>query len=351
MAKAVKPPTVYGTGLIALDLVISADPDTPVYGWAGGTCGNVLTILSHLEWDAYPIARFGKDIASVRVKKDMEKWGVRMNYACLTPKGDTPIITEVISKDSNGSVSHKFSTKCPVCRSWLPGYKPVTIPPIKEILDSIKSPQVFFFDRMSRGALTLAKHCREAGAVIIFEPAGFSNPELLNEAFELSHIIKYSSERYRKQLTDAAKKFPPMLEIQTLGSEGVLYKSRLPSFRQTEWAHLSSYTPKEIKDTCGSGDWTTAGIIHALCSKGYSYFSKLTKLQLVDGLNLGQALATWNCSFEGARGGMYRMDKPSIDKEIKRILTGKSAPVTNSSKSINTNKITHEEVCPSCGLH
>ena len=34
-------PKVFGTGLIALDLVVGPDPESPVRAWAGGTCGNV----------------------------------------------------------------------------------------------------------------------------------------------------------------------------------------------------------------------------------------------------------------------------------------------------------------------
>ena len=47
-------PTVVGTGLVALDVVVSGDD---VKYFAGGTCGNVLTCLSYLGWDAKPVAR------------------------------------------------------------------------------------------------------------------------------------------------------------------------------------------------------------------------------------------------------------------------------------------------------
>lgn len=347
-----KTPAVYGAGLIALDIVISADPKVPIYGWAGGTCGNILTILSFLGWNSYPIARFGKDIASSRVKRDMETWGVQMAHAHLSPTADTPIITQVILKESDGSVSHKFSWKCPICSSWLPGYKPVTVTPIKEILADITSPQVFFFDRLSRGALVAAQHCREKGAVVVFEPSSVGNLDMLAEAFEVSHIVKYSSERYKGELATVSKKFPPMLEIQTVGEEGIIFKSRLPNAQQTEWKHLAAFVPKEIKDTCGCGDWTTAGIIFALCEQGYSGFQKLSRNELVEGLNLGQAYAAWNCAFEGARGGMYRAEKQAIEKEIKQILSGKPAKIPFPLKALNKNhKVSHEDVCPSCGLH
>jgi fructokinase len=51
------PPIAYGTGFVSLDIVISSDPSEPSYHWAGGTCSNVLTILSYLGWKSFPIAR------------------------------------------------------------------------------------------------------------------------------------------------------------------------------------------------------------------------------------------------------------------------------------------------------
>ena len=45
MSTVVKKPRAFGVGLIALDLVMGADPESPVRSWAGGTCGNVLSIL------------------------------------------------------------------------------------------------------------------------------------------------------------------------------------------------------------------------------------------------------------------------------------------------------------------
>src|SRR4051794_26004402 len=50
-------PVAAGTGLVALDVVYSGDTAEPLGRWAGGTCGNVLTILSCLGWSSYPVAR------------------------------------------------------------------------------------------------------------------------------------------------------------------------------------------------------------------------------------------------------------------------------------------------------
>lgn len=48
-----------GTGLIALDIVES---DSFVFRSAGGSCGNVMTMLAWLGWDALPVGRIGGDV-------------------------------------------------------------------------------------------------------------------------------------------------------------------------------------------------------------------------------------------------------------------------------------------------
>src|SRR4051794_7137720 len=67
---------VYGAGLIALDIVITPD-DRAARTYAGGTCGNVLTILSYLGWESFPIARLNGDAVSARVLADLHRWNVR----------------------------------------------------------------------------------------------------------------------------------------------------------------------------------------------------------------------------------------------------------------------------------
>ncbi|MBP3755692.1 MAG: hypothetical protein J6I61_00210, partial [Prevotella sp.] len=43
--------------LISLDVLIWDGQIVPISYYVGGTCGNVMMILSHMGWDAYPIAR------------------------------------------------------------------------------------------------------------------------------------------------------------------------------------------------------------------------------------------------------------------------------------------------------
>src|SRR4051812_28444579 len=178
----VERPKVFGAGLIALDLVISMNPVSPVRSWTGGTCGNVLSILAYLGWDAYPIARLNGDPASERVRADMARWGVRLDFSNCTPTSHTPIIIQEIRRGRDGSPKHRFSWSCPRCGQRLPRFKAVTVDAIEDVAPALPGTSAFFFDRLSRAALTLAARASAKGAVVVFEPSGKADVKLFAEA-------------------------------------------------------------------------------------------------------------------------------------------------------------------------
>lgn len=51
------------------------------------------------------------------------------------------------------------------------------------MIGRLPAAEVFFFDRVSRGALQLAKASSERGAVVVFEPSGVGDPNLFREAW------------------------------------------------------------------------------------------------------------------------------------------------------------------------
>lgn len=69
----------FGTGLVALDVVQSGESSETARAWAGGTCGNVLTVLAYLGWEAYPVSTLGIDEASSLVLDDMRRFGVNID--------------------------------------------------------------------------------------------------------------------------------------------------------------------------------------------------------------------------------------------------------------------------------
>lgn len=336
-------PRAFGTGLIALDLVMSADPETPVRSWAGGTCGNVLSILAYLGWDAYPIGRMNGDPASQRVKADMKRCGVKLDFASSAPVCHTPIIIQEIRRKRDGTPTHRFSWACPHCGQWLPGYKGITLQAVDAVSPYLAGVAVFFMDRLSRAALTLAEKASAEGALIVFEPSGKSDPKLLSEALGLAHVVKYADQRLGAVGGVMEGDAATVVEIQTLGASGLRYRHRLGR-GISAWKALPAVPAPRLLDTCGSGDWCTAGLIARAGSNGLASLRAGGVKGLEAGLRYGQSLAAWNCSFEGARGGMYAVDASMLDAQLGALLAGKTDVPTPVRPARAAKTIT----CPAC---
>jgi sugar/nucleoside kinase (ribokinase family) len=311
-------PHVVGTGLIALDVIVKRG-SKPSGKWTGGTCGNVMSILSYLGWGSYPVARLNGDDASKQVLADFERWGVRLKFAKTEPEAETPIVIHKIRKNAAGQAVHGFSLNCPYCGAFLPTYRAVLASAAERVASKIKNPKVFFFDRVSRGALILAKDCADKGALIVFEPSGGGEPKLFLEALALTHILKYSSERvgnFRELISQAR----PLLEIETIGKEGLRYRGTKTSGNSNAWRRLKAHNTGSVKDTAGAGDWCAAGLIHSIGQNGLESFENIRADSLLQALSFGQAFAAWTCGFEGARGGVYQCSKKTFQNEVAAIL-------------------------------
>lgn len=336
-------PRAFGTGLIALDLVMGADATSPVQSWAGGTCGNVMTILAYLGWNSFPIGRMNGDPASHRVRTDLKRWGVALDFTDCAPTSHTPIIIQQIRRDRHGSPTHRFLWSCPRCGQRLPSYRPVTQHSIETIAPHLAGSAVFFMDRLSRAALSLASAASDRGAVIVYEPSAKSDEKLFAEAMQLAHIVKYSDQRLAAAGGAMHDESATLLEVQTLGSNGLRYRHRLGS-GISEWTHLGAINAPTMVDSCGSGDWCTAGLLAKVAANGHADLREATGASIQQALRYGQALAAWNCGFEGARGGMYAVDGRSFEKQIGSILKGRPE------LSVVPKRTTSDEsvACPAC---
>ncbi|UTP39799.1 PfkB family carbohydrate kinase [Phenylobacterium sp. LH3H17] len=337
-------PQAFGTGLIALDLVMSADPEAPVRSWAGGTCGNVLSILAYLGWDAYPIGRMNGDPASQRVKADMKQWGVRLDFAGCAPTSHTPIIIQEIRRGRDGAPTHRFSWACPRCGQWLPSFKAVTRHAVEAVAPKLAGSAVFFMDRLSRASLTLAAQASADGAVVVFEPSGKSDPKLFAEALRLAHVVKYADQRLAAVGGVMAEDSATLVEVQTLGAAGLKFRHRLGR-GISAWKHLDAVPAPRVADTCGSGDWCTAGLVAKVAASGQKGLRAAGVEGIQSALRYGQALAAWNCGFEGARGGMYAIDRSALDAQIEALLSGRleTVPLEPRQKMRSTSI-----ACPAC---
>lgn len=326
-AKKAVVPNVVGTGLIVLDVTVSDVTPMPAHPvWTGGTCGNVLAILSFLGWKSQALGRIGNDAAATCLTRDMLDSGVDTAHLDREPAG-TPIILHRVRVGRGGEVRHSYSFDCPQCERRYPSYRPVLVSRAEELLSVARAANVFFFDRVSRGILDMAAAAKNGGAVVFFEPSAAGDEKPFLEAYELSDVVKYARDRRPKfelWLEKATVRRRAPLEIETRGADGLVY--RLQGDRK--WRAREATPSPMLRDASGAGDWLTAGFLHAAAREA-PLPDFLSDASAVDAaLAIGQALAAYSCQFEGPRGAMYASDVEAsaqvltgVDARTRRRLT------------------------------
>ena len=303
-----------------------------------------MAILAYLGWDTYPVSRLNGDAAADKIRADLSRWGVKLDWIACPPTANTPIIVQEIGKKADGRVAHRFSWSCPNCGGWLPAFKPITCAAIERVREGLQGTDVFFLDRLSRAAVTLAKDAAARGAVVVFEPSGRATNALVGEIIEVAHVVKYSAIRRRRFPDAVIQNSGVWVEVQTLGEQGLRYRHRFGQ-RWSEWEHLAAVKAGRVADTCGAGDWCTAGLIAGAALGGQDEFRRGGAAQIRAALRYGQTLAAWTCGFEGARGGMYAVARRTFEEQIEVIQRGRSQDMDQSLMSRAKNDLLN---CPAC---
>jgi fructokinase len=323
LARPVPDALVVGAGRLTLDVIVPAEAGARPLLRAGGTCGNVLTDLAYLGWQAYPILRIGDDVPGRRYAADLGLWGVHLDFVRHAAGEPTPVIVHHIRHSPGGTPAHYFTADCPFCGARLPGSQPAPVELAEEALARLPTPAVFFFDRPSPGSLRLAQAWRERGALIVFEPNHRFAADLFSAGLATAHVVKYSQQRLAG-LADAMAASEPLLLVETHGANGLRYRGR---GGPDGWRQLDALAAPLVRDAAGSGDWCAAGIIHALGRRGREGLEQASGAEVLAALRFGQALAAWNCVFEGARGGMDQADRPTFERAITALLGGEEVSV------------------------
>ena len=307
---------VVGIGLIALDILLQNDSSVSNVA-AGGTCGNVMAILSLLGWRSSPVGRLMPDPCTKTICADLEHWGVNTSFLNLPPHAAAPAIVERLRLDSAGIPFHSFTFACPWCGKRLPPYQPVTIPSIRTASEALLDNDVLFVDRASPGAVELALQFRARGKIVVFEPSSSRVDHLFQKLLSLSNIVKYSHERF-PELDELMWPEERKLEVQTLGRGGLRFRSARKG-RISAWQHLNAPVNNTVVDTCGAGDWATAGLIDMSCKEDLTALMGMSKEAVLKALGFAQRLGSWNCGYAGARGSMYAMSRTSLDRTITQL--------------------------------
>ena len=334
-------PVALGTGLLALDLIISRE--SPPFTMPGGSCGNVLSFLAHLGWTSYPVGRLGADATAQWLISGLKEAGVCVDYVSQEPTGSTPVIVQRVSRDASGAPTHRFERVCPTCQAWFPSFRPILVKSASVLRTELPAPRVFYFDRPSPGALVLAKWAREAGALVVFEPPRLREDRHHAAAVEHSHVVKVAAS-HRGDDLDAllpalfADNVPVVIE--TLGADGLRFKIG----GDDHWSDLGAFKVGPIVDSAGAGDWTTAGLVHQLLTSPTS-FPALDRATVSDALRFGQALAGINCLFLGATGAMRALGRDDIGRLALDLVKVEAPPVCEVPIRSNAQAL---EVCPYC---
>ena len=98
-------PVVVGTGLLSLNVILDEDDFTRApYLHAGGTCGNVMAILSYLGWCAFPAARLDGDPTALCVQRDWHTVGLLSTSAY----GSAQVARRPSTSNAPGEVRRAF---------------------------------------------------------------------------------------------------------------------------------------------------------------------------------------------------------------------------------------------------
>ena len=285
-----------GAGLVSLDILMRGCSDQRVSYKLGGTCGNVMAILSYMGWQSYPIARLDNTDYSKMLLDDVHNCGINARFIS-TNDGSTPVIVQRNIVDKYGNPSHKFEILNNSKGRFFLTYKSITKKQAETIIEELNFvPNVFFADRVSPAIVHLAKSFKEKGCLIFFEPSMKPSTHGFFEMVEVSDIIKFANQRIED--VSFTKMFRDKLFIQTLGAEGLRF-----SLKGGKWFMCKPYINNNVVDTSGAGDWTTSAFLDYLHNHSLT-ISSLDEYDVISGLEYAQNFASQSCSYEGARGMM-----------------------------------------------
>ncbi|WP_299165344.1 PfkB family carbohydrate kinase [uncultured Tateyamaria sp.] len=278
---------VAGTGFTVLDRIF----EDGILGdeSLGGSCGNVLVSLAMLQRCVAPVLALGDDQVGERLVNEFAQAGAITDYINRRTNLRSPMLNQILDTLLG---EHDFNSICHETNSEHPGYETIDQLELKTAAPAIAQCRIFYADRISDSVLEAMKKARHSGAIVYFEPSAIEENDLFDRALELTSILKYSSDRLGDRLSTS--RFD-CIHIVTHGAAGLEVRDR-------QWTRWCASTRAElVKDTCGSGDMVSVGLIDWLLTHHQSS-SELSGSELVDGVVAGQRLAAKNCAYAGARG-------------------------------------------------
>ena len=300
--------TIIGSGIYNLDTIVVRDyPEWPrlrpfndnvVLEEVGGTCGNVMSILAWMGWDARPLACLDDSPEGLKITEDLKRYGCDCRYVTNTPGGGTTLLRCTHKKAANGEHVMSVRAGSPGGSRFPKRHFLRARDEAPAFLDSLdEAPAVFFFDDPSAGNRLIAKGLGERGSLIYFEPSRLvSNADL--EAVAESDIIKFSDENIPD--VSFADAYNDKIFIQTLGAKGVRFK-----LQNQHWITLNGIPAMNVVDTEGAGDWFTATLINELAERRMISIEAHSNHHLVDVITTAMEISVKSIGYMGSKGMIH----------------------------------------------
>ncbi len=153
----------------------------------------------------------------------------------------------------------------------------------------------------------------DSGAFIYFEPSSVDDWTLFERALSLASVLKYSADRLEETLASARLRAGAIIII-TKGVEGLEVRQESRSIQ------CAAIPAQVVRDTCGSGDMVSVGVIDWLLSHATPASEPPVLDDILGGVIAGQRLAAANCAYVGARGVFWQQGVGFV----RRVLNGAS---------------------------
>lgn len=304
--------TIIGSGIFNLDIIIKREyPEWPLLRpftdrvaleEVGGTCGNVMCMLSRMGWNARPVACLDDSPEGMKIAGDLASFGCDCRYVTNLPTGGTTILRCTHKRDQDGG--RRMSV-----RAGSPGGSRFPkrhflrirdeVPDLMEKVDDV--PAVYFFDDPAAGNRMMARAFGERGALVWFEPSRIATSADL-DAVRASDIIKFSDENVPDvSFTDA---FPDKVFIQTLGPKGARIR-----FNGGPWQVVAGepLDQEAVVDTEGAGDTFTSAFLDALAERLGEGFEGIDIATVLAAASYAQETAAKSVCYLGSKGYFRRI--------------------------------------------
>lgn len=281
---------VAGTGFAVLDRVYAKREKS--FESLGGSCGNVLVSLAMLQRSVFPLLAFGDDAVGNSLIQEFARAGADTRFISRRFGMLSPVLAQWLDPDAG---QHSFSFVCPETEVELPRYCSVDEFEVEEAKPALSTCAVFYTDRLNQSTFRAMQTAAQSGSIVFFEPSSIEDDELFDRAVGLCSIIKYSAERLSGRLS-GRKLMDGAIAVVTHGADGLEVRQA----GQRAWC--TAVNAPVVRDTCGSGDMVSVGIIDWMLTNHIRGAAQPSLQNFLSGVVAGQRLAALNCAYAGARG-------------------------------------------------